>query len=103
MVVSLSPSLSRFIAVSIPFGLAMHAQCMPIDGILFHHAIEMLLKGGLLQKRTLSDVEEMTHWLKKMWRAFTEAFPAPQLKHHHGAILYLAKYPHLPCLAVASA
>ena len=26
---------------------AMHAQCMPVCGNLFHHAVEMLLKGGL--------------------------------------------------------
>jgi hypothetical protein len=25
---------------------AMHAQCMPVCGILFHHTVEMLLKGG---------------------------------------------------------
>jgi hypothetical protein len=29
---------------------AMHAQCMPVCGNLFHHAVEMLLKGGLAQK-----------------------------------------------------
>jgi hypothetical protein len=28
----------------------MHAQCMPVCGNLFHHAVEMLLKGGLAQK-----------------------------------------------------
>jgi hypothetical protein len=76
---------------------------MPIDGILFHHAIEMLLKGGLLQKRTLSDVEEMRHWLKKMWRAFTEDLPEPQLKRHDGTISSLAKYHHLHYWDVASA
>ena len=26
------------------------AQCMPVCGNLFHHAVEMLLKGGLAQK-----------------------------------------------------
>jgi hypothetical protein len=26
---------------------AMHAGCMPVMGILFHHTVEMLLKGGL--------------------------------------------------------
>ena len=71
---------------------AMHAQCMPVTGILFHHAVEMFLKGGLLQKRTLSDVEAMRHWLKKMWRVFKEEFPEPQLKRHDGTISSLAKF-----------
>lgn len=71
---------------------AMHAQCMPVLGILFHHAVEMLLKGGLLQKRALSDVEKMGHSLKKMWRAFKEDFPEPYLKRHNGTISSLAKF-----------
>ena len=34
---------------------AMHSQCMPVCGNLFHHAVEMLLKGALAQKRLLCD------------------------------------------------
>jgi hypothetical protein len=82
---------------------AMHAQCVPINGILFHHAIEMLLKGALLEKRTLSDVEQMRHWLKRIWRAFKEDFPAPQLKHHDGTISSLAKFHDLRYWEVESA
>jgi hypothetical protein len=36
---------------------AMHAQCMPVCGILFHHTVEMLLKGGPYSRSmTLADV-----------------------------------------------
>jgi hypothetical protein len=28
----------------------VHAQCIPVCGNLFHHAVEMLLKGGLAKK-----------------------------------------------------
>jgi len=29
---------------------AVHAGCIPVCGNLFHHAVEMLLKGGLAKK-----------------------------------------------------
>ena len=61
-------------------------------GILFHHAVEMLLKGGLLQNRALSDAEKMGHSLKKMWRAFKEDFPEPYLKRHDETISSLGKF-----------
>jgi hypothetical protein len=57
---------------------AMHAQCMPVCGNLFHHAVEMLLKGGLARKRPLGDLKEnMGHRLKKLWREFKTDFPDP--------------------------
>jgi hypothetical protein len=39
----------------------VHAQCIPVCGNLFHHAVEMLLKGGLAKKRklSLSELEKM--------------------------------------------
>ena len=55
---------------------AMHAGCMPVMGISFHHTVEMLLKGGLAQKRKLPELEAMRHRLKKkIWPAFKEDFP----------------------------
>jgi hypothetical protein len=71
---------------------AMHAQCTPVCGILFHHTVEMLLKGGLAQKRTLSELEDMRHRLKLIWRAFKTDFPEPFLKRHDGTISSLAKF-----------
>ena len=55
---------------------AMHAQCVPVCGNLFHHAVEMLLKGGLARKRPLSDLKDnMGHNLKVLWREFKLEFP----------------------------
>jgi hypothetical protein len=82
---------------------AMHAQCMPVTGILFHHAVEMFLKGGLLQKRTLSDVRAMRHGLKQMWRAFKEDFPEPRLNGHDGTISMIVKFEGLRYWDVESA
>jgi hypothetical protein len=72
---------------------AMHAGCMPVMGILFHHTVEMLLKGGLAQKRKLSDLEAMRHRLKKkIWPAFKEDFPDPNLSRHDATISSLDKF-----------
>jgi hypothetical protein len=72
---------------------AMHAGCMPVMGILFHHTVEMLLKGGLAQKRRLPELEAMRHRLKKkIWPAFKEDFPNRNLSRHDGTISRLDKF-----------
>jgi hypothetical protein len=71
---------------------AMHAQCMPVMGILFHHTVEMLLKGGLARRRTLSELKDMGHRLKQLWRAFKEDFPDPDPSRHDGTISRLDKF-----------
>ena len=71
---------------------AMHAQCMPVCGNLFHHAVEMLLKGGLARKRKLSELRDMKHKLKELWRAFKADFPDPILKRHDKTISSLHKF-----------
>ena len=37
----------------------MYAQRAPVCGNLFHHAVEMFLKGGLGLKRPLSELQDM--------------------------------------------
>jgi hypothetical protein len=71
---------------------AMHAQCMPVCGILFHHTVEMFLKGGLVLKRPISELEAMRHRLKVIWRAFKADFPEPSLERHNTAISRLDKF-----------
>jgi hypothetical protein len=71
---------------------AMHAQCLPVLGNLFHHAVEMVLKGGLARKRELSELKDMGHDLKALWRAFKEDFPTPGLARHDKTISSLNKY-----------
>lgn len=72
---------------------AMHAQCIPVCGNLFHHALEMLLKGGLARKRPLSDLKDnMGHNLKVLWREFKLEFPDRTLRRHDKTISSLNKF-----------
>jgi hypothetical protein len=66
---------------------AMHAQRPLICGNLFHHCIEMLLKGGLAKRgKTLTELEDMRHSLKKLWRAYKNEHPEAQLERHNKTI-----------------
>ena len=71
---------------------AMNAQCNPVCGNLFHHAVEMFLKGGLARKRPLSELQDMRHNLKKIWRAFKADFPGASLSRHDKTIKSLDKF-----------
>jgi hypothetical protein len=72
----------------------VHAQCIPVCGNLFHHAVEMLLKGGLAKKRklSLSALKKMGHKLKVLWREYKLDFPDPTLKRHDKTISLLDKF-----------
>ena len=72
--------------------LHMHAQSMPVCGNLFHHAVEMILKGGLARKRNLSDLKDMGHNLRALWRAYKADFPDPALERHGKTISGLDKF-----------
>jgi hypothetical protein len=71
---------------------AMHAQCMPVCGNLFHHAVEMMLKAGLARKRKLAELKDMKHRLKVLWRAFKADFPDHALTRHDKTISSLDKF-----------
>jgi hypothetical protein len=70
---------------------AMHAQSVPLVGILFHHAVERFLKAGLAQKRQLSELKDIGHDLKKLWRTFKEDFPSADLTGHDKTISSINK------------
>src|SRR5438876_786309 len=61
---------------------AMYAQRMPVCGNLFHHAVEMALKGGLARKRDVSELRYMGHRLKALWREFKKEHPGLGLERH---------------------
>ncbi len=46
------------------------AELMPVCGNLFHHAVEMCLKGHLSSKLTLTELKNLGHCLKKIWNCF---------------------------------
>jgi hypothetical protein len=72
---------------------AMHAQCFPVCGNLFHHAVEMILKAALARRgRKLAELQDMRHSLKKLWRAFKEDYDDPDLKRHDKTVSSLDKF-----------
>jgi hypothetical protein len=72
---------------------AVHAECMPVCGNLFHHAVEMFLKAGLAQRRELSELRNMSHKLKeKLWPAFKQDFANPGLTRHDKTIACLDEF-----------
>jgi hypothetical protein len=71
---------------------AANAECALVVGNLFHHAVEMILKGGLAPKRDTSDLKDMGHRLKVVWRAFKAEFPDPELQRHNTTISRLDKF-----------
>jgi hypothetical protein len=70
----------------------MHAQSVPLVGILFHHAVERFLKAGLVRKRQLSELKDIGHDLKKLWRAFKGDFPSADLTGHDKTISFIHKF-----------
>jgi hypothetical protein len=51
---------------------AAFAGFVPVCGVLFHHAIEMYLKGRLCLKLDESQLRGLGHRLKKVWKKFKE-------------------------------
>ena len=47
-----------------------------VCGNLYHHALEMFLKSGLSQKRSLPELKKFQHKLVNIWNAFKADFPA---------------------------
>jgi hypothetical protein len=72
---------------------AMYAQRSYICGNLFHHAVEMLLKAGLAKNgKSLSDLTDMRHSLKKLWRAYRDDHAEADLERHNKTINRLDKH-----------
>jgi hypothetical protein len=68
---------------------AVEAQCFPVCGNLFHHAVEMMLKGALASNRTAAELKRMSHNLAKLWDDFRKEFPDPALSRHDATIATL--------------
>jgi hypothetical protein len=54
-------SLARYSAVN---------DYNPISATLFHHALEMFLKGFLIKKITLQELKNDSHALSRLWKKF---------------------------------
>jgi hypothetical protein len=46
------------------------AGLIPVTGNVFHHAVEMFLKGALAKTKPLSDLKKLGHNLPNIWKEF---------------------------------
>jgi len=74
---------------------AMHAQCIPVCGNMFHHAVEMLLKSGLAKKNTPAELRALSHSLEKIWLVFKTTFPNSDLNRHDATISLLHEFENI--------
>ncbi len=49
---------------------AFFATCLPVAGNLLHHAVEMLIKGDLIQSLRRSELKRPQHNLKRLWKSY---------------------------------
>ena len=71
---------------------AYFAGLVPTAGNLFHHAIEMYLKGYLAQHMNELKRRSLGHSLKRCWRAFKRKFGDQSLNQHDKAIKILDSF-----------
>jgi HEPN domain-containing protein len=64
----------------------------PLAGNLFHHAIEMYLKGALCRTLDEHQRRKLGHRLKKIWKRFKFTHPDPALNKFDQCISELDKY-----------
>jgi hypothetical protein len=65
-------------------------------GSLFHHAVEMLLKGELVKTVSLDELKQKYgHSLPKCWAAFKALFPSEDLTEFDPMIAGLDRFEHI--------
>ncbi|MDD2943916.1 MAG: hypothetical protein PHC51_13245 [bacterium] len=73
---------------------ALAAYCadrmyLPIAATLYHHAIEMLLKGFLAKSKTSDDLKGLGHNLKLLWHEFKALASTAELARYDTTIIQL--------------
>jgi HEPN domain-containing protein len=71
---------------------AVIEQFNPLAANLFHHAVEMYLKGALCRTLNEHQRRKLGHRLTKMWKRFKVAHPDPALNRFDQSISELDKY-----------
>jgi hypothetical protein len=73
------------------------AQLSPVCGNIYHHAIEMLLKGLLSRTHSLEELSRRPfgHNLRKLWNAFKAEFPTEALDQFDDTITTLHSFERL--------
>jgi hypothetical protein len=87
------PFLDRAFQYYVAARSAALAKLQPVDGSLFHHAIEMFLKARLSQKFSLKQLQDkFGHDLLTLWDAFKAEFPSISLEQFDDTIEALAQF-----------
>jgi hypothetical protein len=72
---------------------AVAARAHPVAGNQLHHAIEMLLKGGLVPHTTEDERIKLRHRLPHIWKTFKAQYdPSNQLARFDAVVRNLNKY-----------
>jgi hypothetical protein len=71
---------------------AYFARSMPTAGNLFHHAIELYLKGSLTHELNEKRRKNLGHRLKRIWRKFKQSISEPQLDRFNAVIAALDNF-----------
>jgi HEPN domain-containing protein len=71
---------------------AVIEQFNPLAANLFHHAIEMYLKGALCRTHDEYQRRKLGHKLRKIWKRFRVAYPDPALNKFDQCVSELDKY-----------
>jgi hypothetical protein len=74
---------------------AVLAGLNPVLGNLFHHAIEMYIKGHLSESMSLSDLRKFGHNVVKLWNEFKASVNDPALDRFDGLIGAVAAFEEL--------
>ena len=71
------------------------AGYLPVAANLYHHAIEMLLKGSLAKTHTEARIRSLHHNLKRAWRLFKAGAKDPTLDKLDSTVAQLNKFEDL--------
>lgn len=71
---------------------ATFAGCLPVAGNLFHHAIEMYLKGDLCQILPRRELKRLGHRLKRLWKTYKGKHPVANWGPYDSLINELEKF-----------
>ena len=74
---------------------AAFGRLNPVVGNLFHHSIEMYLKGGLSKTKNLQQLEKFRHKLPAIWKAFKDQTTGAALSQFDATIADLDRYEEL--------
>jgi len=74
---------------------AFFARSMPTAGNLFHHAVELYLKGSLIHELNEKGRKNLGHRLERIWRRFKQSIREPGLDRFDGVITALDSFENI--------